>query len=173
MGNERLTLTQEVMAATITRITGKSVETLFNDLTDQQRSKLKEALPEEINRIFESKEERKTSLYVLYGLHRIFLDEEFCPKSGWGNPVRGTDIGIGDDIERLYRIQTIYWEISYEVTVSVESYVRLLDIMIEALIRLNHDVDSKEDFKAVVNKLKYIKTPSPTQIILNQLKQIV
>lgn len=58
------------------------------------------------------------------------------------------------------------------MTVSVESYVRLLDIMIEALIRLNHDVDSKEDFKAVVNKLKYIKTPSPTQIILNQLKQI-
>lgn len=52
MGNERLTLTQEVMAATITRITGKSVETLLNDLTDQQRSKLKEALPEEINRIF-------------------------------------------------------------------------------------------------------------------------
>lgn len=172
LGTECLKLTQEVMAATITRITVKSVETLLNDLTDQQRRKLKEALPEKINRIFESKEERKTSLYVLYGLHRIFLDEELCPKSGWGNPVRGTDIVIGDDIERLYRIQTIFREISYPVTVSVESYVRLLDIMIEALIRLNHDVDSKEDFKAVVKKLEDIKTQSPTQIILKQITEI-
>lgn len=77
------------MAATISRLTGKSVETLFNDLTDQEESYLKETLSKEFNRIFESKEERKKSVHVLYRLHKLFLDEELCPKSDWGNPVGG------------------------------------------------------------------------------------
>lgn len=77
------------METTISRMTGKSVETLLNDLTDQEENKLNKALPAEFNRIFYSKEERKTSFYVLYSLHRIFLDEELCPKSGWGNSIRG------------------------------------------------------------------------------------
>lgn len=46
---EGLKLTQEVMAATITRETGKSVKTL----TDQEKNKLKEMLPEESRRILE------------------------------------------------------------------------------------------------------------------------
>lgn len=173
LGTEGRKLTQEVMAATITKFTGKSVETLLNDLTDQGESKLKEALPEELKCIFESIEERKTSFYVLYGLHRIFLGEELCPKSGWGNPVRGKNLGKGDDIERLYRIQTILGEISNPAQISVKGYIRLLDIMYKALIRLNHDVDSKEDFKAVVKKLKDIKTQSLTQIILKQITEIL
>lgn len=56
------------MAATIRRLTGRSVETLFKDLTDQEESKLKEILSEEFNCNFESKEERKKSVHVLYSL---------------------------------------------------------------------------------------------------------
>lgn len=157
LGKEGLKLTEEVMAATIRRLTGRSVETLFKDLTDQKESKLKETLSEEFNRIFESKEERKKSVHVFYILLKFFLEEELWPKSGWGNPVLGKNLGIGDDIERLYRIQTIFREISNPTEISVKGYTRLLDIMYIALIRLDRDVDSKEDFKAGVQKLKQIK----------------
>lgn len=160
------------MAATFSRLTGKSVETFFNDLTDQEERKLKETLSEEFKRIFESKEERKKSVYVLYILHKFVLEEELCPKSGWGNPVWGKNLGIGDDIERLYRIQTIFRGISNPTEISVKGYTRLLEIMHKALIRLDHDVDSKEDFIAVVQKLKKIKNQSPTQIILKQITEI-
>lgn len=44
--------------------------------------------------------------------------------------------------------------------------------MYKALIRLDHDVDSKEDFKAVVLKLKQIKNQSPTEFIFNQITEI-
>lgn len=159
------------MAATIRRLTGRSVETLFKDLSDQEESKLKEPLSEEFNRIFESKEERKNSVHVLYSLLKLFLEEERCPKSGWGNPVWGENLGIGDDIERLYRIQTIFRGISNPTEISVKGYTRLLDIMYKALIRLDHDVDSKEDFKAVVQKLKQIKNLSLTQNILKQITE--
>lgn len=160
------------MAATISRLTGKSVETSFNDLTNQEESKLKETLSEEFKRIFESKEERKKSVHVLYSFLKFVLEEERCPKSGWGNPVGGENLGIGDDIERLYRIDTIFREISDPTKISVKGYTRLLDIMYKALIRLDHDVDSKEDFKTVVQKLKHIKNQSLTQIILKQITEI-
>nr|XP_034299181.1 uncharacterized protein LOC105321429 isoform X10 [Crassostrea gigas] len=172
LGKEGLELTQEVMAATIRRLTRRSVETLFKDLTDQEESKLKETLSGEFDHIFESKEERKKSVHVLYSLYKLFLDEELCPKSGWGNPVWGENLGIGDDIERLYRIHTILREISDPTKISVKGYTRLLDIMYKALIRLDHDVDSKEDFKAVVQKLKHIKNQNLTQTILKQITEI-
>lgn len=41
--NESVKLTQNVMTATITRITGKLVKTLLNNLTVQDKSKLREA----------------------------------------------------------------------------------------------------------------------------------
>lgn len=167
---EGLKLTVEVMAATISENTGKAVETLLDDLTDQDKRKLKEALPEEFSRILESKEERKTSFLVLYGLHLIYNDKEQSPKSGWGKPVRGKDIGIGDDVERLYRIQNIVREISNQETVSVESYTRLLDTMIKALARFNHKSDS-EDFKAAVKKLKDVKNQKMTNIILKNIRE--
>lgn len=170
---EGLKLTQEVVTATLTRETGKSVETLINSLTDQEKNKLKEMLPEESHRVFESKTERGTSLHVSYGLHRIILNEEKSPKSGWGNQVRGTDIGIGDDVERLNRIQTIVPGIPNPVTVSVESYIRLLDIMIEALIRLDPYAEFKEDYKLLSYNLKNIKNPNLTQTMLKTITDIV
>ncbi|XP_065936147.1 uncharacterized protein [Magallana gigas] len=161
-------LMQEVMAATITRETGKLVKTLI----DQEKSKLKAMLPEESHRILESKTEHDTSIHVSYGLHRIILDEEKSPKLGWGNPVRETDTGIGDDVERLYRIQTIVQGISNPVTLSVESYIRLLDIMLKALIRLDHDGKFKEDYKLLSYKLKSIKNPNLTQTMLKTITDI-
>lgn len=59
---------------------------------------------EDFNCIFELKEECKKLVYVLYSLFKFVFEEEFCLKLGWGNFVWGKNFGIGDDIERLYRI---------------------------------------------------------------------
>lgn len=142
-------------------------------LTDQERSKLKAMLPEESRRILESERERNTSFQVSYGLHRIILNEEKSPKSGRGNPVRGKDIGIGDDVERLYRIQNIVQKISNPVSVSAESYIRLLDFMIEAFIRLDPDAEFKEDYKLLSYKLESIKNPNLTQTMSEKITDIV
>lgn len=138
LGTKGLILSQEVMAATIFRKKGKSTKTLI----DQEKKTLIEVLSQEHLRILESENECGTSFHVSYGLHQIYLDEAQSPKSGWGNPVKGKDIGIGDDVERLNRIQTIYSNISNPETISVENYIRLLDIMVKALTRLD---DAKFD----------------------------
>lgn len=157
LGKKGQKLTREVMTAVITRETGKSVKMLLNNLSDQDKSKLKRVMPDESHRIFDSKTEHATSSHVLYGLHQIFLDENHHPKSGWGNPVRNTDIDIGDDVERLHMIVTIFLGISDPVNVSVENYIRLLDIMFEALTRLNPGAEFEEDLKTFANEITCLK----------------
>lgn len=149
---EGLKLTQDILTAVFTRETGKSAKLLLKNFTDQEEIKLKEVIPEQSRCILYSEEERGTSLNVLYGFHRIFLDEKLHPKSGWGNAVRETDIGIGDDVERLYRIySTIESYIQNPVNVSIESYIRLLDIIIKTLTRLYPFAE----FKKKLKKLDY------------------
>lgn len=104
----------------------------------------------EFNCIFELKEECKKLVYVLYRLYKFFFDEEFCLKLDWGNFVGGENFGIGDDIERLYRIYIIFWEILDFIKILVKGYIRFLDIMYKIFIRLDYDVDLKEDCKVVV-----------------------
>lgn len=153
LSTECLKLTREVMTATITREIGKSAETLLENLTDQDKSKLIEILPGESHRIIESQTELGKSFYVPYGLLRIYLDKKQSPKSGWGNPVKGTDIGVGDDIERLFRIQIIVQDIAKPDSVSVENYIGLLDIMIESLTRLDPNDEFKDEINAIAWKL--------------------
>lgn len=155
-----LELTQEVVTAVFTRETGKSAKMLLEKFTDQEKNKLKEEMSEESRHILDLEEEPERSLHVLYGLHRLFLDEKLHPKSGWGNPVREIDIGVGDDVERLHRIySTIESNIQNPVNVSIESYTRLLDIIIKALKRMDHVAE----FEKKLKKLDY-------NIILRQAK---
>nr|XP_034299166.1 uncharacterized protein LOC117680747 isoform X2 [Crassostrea gigas] len=172
LDTEGLKLTQEVITATITRETKNPVKIVLNNLSDQEKNKIKAMLPEESHRVLESKTEHDTSIHVSYGLHRIIHDEEKSPKSGWGNPVRETDTGIGDDVERLYRIQNIVQGITNPVTVSVENYIRLLDIMIKALIRLDPGAEFKEEYKLISYKLESIKNPK-TQTMLGKITEFV
>lgn len=153
LSTQCLKLTREVMTATITRVSGVSVETLLGNLTNQEKRNLIEILPEESHRIIESQTEHGISFYVPYGLLRIYLDKKQSPKSGWGNPVKGTDIGIGDDIERLYRIQIIVQDIAKPDSVSVENYIGLLDIMIKSLKRLDPYGEFKDEINAIAWKL--------------------
>lgn len=146
------------MTATITRETGESVTTLLENLTDQEKSKIMEMLPEKLHRIIESKAEHGISFCVLYGLLRIYLDKRQSPKSGWGNPIKGTDISIEADIERLYRIQTIVQGIEEPDTVSVELYIRLLDIMIKSLTRLDPYNEFKDEVEAFAKEITCLKT---------------
>lgn len=148
-----LKLTRKVLTATITRVSGVSVETLLGNLTDQEIRNLEEILPDESHCIIQSQTEHGIPVHVSYGLLRIYLDKRQSPKSDWVNPVKGIYIGIGDDIERLYRIQTIVQDIAKPDSVSVESYIRLLDIMIKSLTRLDPDDEFKDEINAIAWKL--------------------
>lgn len=52
---------------------------------------------------------------------------------------------------------------SNPVTVSVKRYVRLLDIMIEALNRLDTGAELKEDYKLLSYEMKSIKNQTLTK----------
>lgn len=122
---------------------------LLDSLPDQDKTQLKKLIPEELHRIFESEFERCTSFHVLYGLLQFTLDREDHPISGWGNLVRGKDVGIGDDVERLHRIQTIVRGISYPENIPVDSCLRLLHIMTKALTRLDRDAQFEKHLKTL------------------------
>lgn len=123
--------------------------------------------------ILKDSSESEQSINVAYNLLRKNLGKEHYPKSGWGNPVLEKDIGIGDDIERLYKVHTVFKNIEKQMTVSVESYIRLFDIMIEALLRLDPDTEFKEDYKKLSDELKSIKNPNLTQTVLKTITDIV
>lgn len=147
---EGLKISQEVMEVVSTRITGKSVQELVADET------VMNTLAENIAEEFCLSDVQRQNLFIIsYSLLRIFLDEKYHPKSGWGNPVIEKDIGIGDDIERFYNIHSILYgiHVSDPDTVSVESYIRLLDIMVEALTRL----DSEADLRTLNKEITCIK----------------
>lgn len=143
------TLTPKVMAAVIKKMTGKTVRELLDN--ENVQKKVENFLKDGRNHITRSKEGEE-SIHVSYALLRIFLDEKHHPKSDWSNPVKDEDIGIGDDKDRLFRIFTITENTPDPKLLSVESYNRLLDIMVKAFIRLDLHVDAqfKEDIKASI-----------------------
>lgn len=138
------------MEAIITRITGKSIQELVADET--VKTTLAENMPEEF--CHSNANKQCQNLFIIsYSLLRIYLDEKYHPKSGWGNPVIEKDICIGDDIQRLYDIHSIVCGISQPDIVSVESYIRMLDTMMEVLTRLDPDAD----FRALAKEITIIK----------------
>lgn len=145
------------METIITRTTEKSVNDLLADKTVV--NSLVDIMPDEFYFPKANVQCQKT-LIRLHSLLRINLDEKYHPKSGWGNPVIEKDTGIGDDIERLNRIRFIVCEISDRTpeTVSVESYIKLLDIMVESLIRLDPDAKFKEKLKSLATEITCFKT---------------
>lgn len=58
------------------------------------------------------------------------------------------------------------------MTVSIESYIRLLDIMVKALLRLDPGTEFKENYKLLSYKLKSIKSPNLTQAMVNKFLKI-
>ncbi|XP_078337494.1 uncharacterized protein LOC111137658 isoform X2 [Crassostrea virginica] len=158
--NEGLDLIQEVLRLVITRTVGRTPEDLLAD--EAVKSKLKTILPIESHINLSNQKEGGTSVGVLYGLIQLYSAEK--PKSGWGKPVRGGDIGISADVERLHRIFSIFKEIQDPKIISVDNYTRLLDIMLTACTRLDtadgeHE-DSDDTLKAkckvLADKLKTI-----------------
>ena len=97
----------------------------------------------------------QTSIHALYGLIQLHSGRE--PKSGWDNPVKGSDTGIRDDVDRLFQIFRIPEEISNPVAISVDNYTRLFDVLLPALTRLDSNGALKDKHKVLADKLKAIK----------------
>lgn len=163
------TLTPKVMAAVIKKMTGKTVKELLYD--KNVKMEVRNLLRDETIHIVHA-EKGEDSIHVSYALLRMFLDKEHHPISGWGNPVKDKDIDIGDDIDRLFRIFTITEKISNPNMLSVESYNRLLDIMVKAFTRLDLHVDAqfKEDIKAFILKCR---STSLTEKVKNFIEYIL
>lgn len=119
----------------ITRTVGKTPEELLSDET--VKTNLIEILPEESRGFLSCQTMSITSLDVLYGLIQLRSNKE--PKSGWGKPVKKSDIEIGDDVERLHRVFSIFKKISNPAAMSLESYVFLLEKVLTACTRLEPD----------------------------------
>lgn len=171
---EGLKLSREVMAAIITSETGKSVKELVDDENVLNNLISDEVFPKEYYWSTENENCKSSSIiHTSHSLLQIHLNANSHPKSGWGNPVRGTDVGTGDDIERLNRIFIIFRGISSPVELSVKSYIRLLDTMIETLTRLDPDAKFKENVEVLIKKLTSIKTPTLTQRVVKIISGFV
>lgn len=137
----------------ITRNVGKTPEELLAD--EAVKNELKTILPEESLSILSNQEKCVTSIHVFHGLIQLYSGN--VPKSGWGKPVRGSDIGIGDDVERLHRVYSIFKEISNPKTISVDNYTRLLYKMLTACTRLDTaDGEHKDSDDALKVKCKVL-----------------
>ena len=169
-------LCPEVLRLVIIRTAGKTPTELLAD--EAVTNKLKTILPEHCHRTLSSQTERETSIDVLYCLIQLYSGEK--PKSGWGKPVKGSDTGICDDVERLHRVFSICKEISNLVNISTDNYARLFDILLPALIRLGSDgklKDSdgalKDKYKALADKLKAILNPTWLQSVHKTINSFV
>lgn len=120
----------------------------------------------EICHIFPNNSLEHEPIQVLHALLQISLEEKHYPKSGWANPVRETDTGIGDDVVRLFNVQTLVQETNSNGTTYVECYIRQLEDMIRALTRLNSGAKFKNENKALAKKIKKIKSRRSTKTIL-------
>lgn len=148
-------LSQEVMVTAIAMITGKSAKELLDDETIKKKAR--EDLFETYYHILKDSLKSEKPIPASNKLSRINLGKEHHSNSVWGNP------STVEDVERLNKIQIIVHDISNSVTVSVEEYIGLLDVMIGAIIRLDPDAVIKEDYKLLSYKLKSIKKPNMTQ----------
>lgn len=90
----------------------------------------------------------KTSRFSIYG-------KLVSPNS---DPDNGTDISTTNDMNRLRKISTIVRDITDPYTVSVERYIRLLDIMIKSLTTLDADDQFKDELEAFSKDFTCLKT---------------
>ena len=139
----------------IIRTVGRTPGELLTDETVQIN--LKRILPVQSHHLLTG----QTSIHALYGLIQLYSSKE--PKSCWGNPVKGSDTGIGDDVDRLYRIFRIREEISNPVAISVDNYTRLFYVLLSALTRLDSDGAFKDKHKVLADNLKTISNSTLMQ----------
>ncbi|XP_062605984.1 uncharacterized protein LOC134267782 isoform X2 [Saccostrea cucullata] len=128
------------------------VTDLQSYLTDESKiSKVKELLPTEYQSSV-SIDSIKKSIPVMYAILQLSLDKGHQPKSGWGQEIKDRDTGVGDDVERLYRVHELYREIANPAQVSIDGYTRLFKVLFKAVDRLDVKGQCKEDYQEFVKK---------------------
>ncbi|XP_062569211.1 uncharacterized protein LOC134231288 [Saccostrea cucullata] len=122
-------------------------------LTDESKvSKVKELLPAEYQASVSFDSIDKKSIPVMYAILQLSPENELQPKSGWGQGVKDRDTGVGDDVERLYRVHTLIREIANPEQVSIDGYTRLFKVLFEAVDRLDVRGHCKEDYQKFIQK---------------------
>ncbi|XP_056007038.1 uncharacterized protein LOC125664393 isoform X2 [Ostrea edulis] len=124
-------------------------DSYFKD--ESKKALLKSALPPEFHSAHDFESEYRHSIPVMYAILHVSLSEK-QPKSGWGQKVKDTDTGVGDDVERVYRAHTLSREIQNAENISVDGYVRLFEMLIGAVERLDIKGKCSEDYREIVKR---------------------
>ncbi|XP_056007095.1 uncharacterized protein LOC125664388 [Ostrea edulis] len=118
---------------------------------------VKTVLPPEYHSAIDSDSEYRRSIPVIYTILQVSLSEDHQPKSGWGQKVKDTDTGVGDDIERVYQAHTLHREIQNPEEIYVDGYVRLFEMLIGAVKRLDIKGKCNEDYREIVRRWENIQ----------------
>ncbi|XP_056007157.1 uncharacterized protein LOC125664396 isoform X2 [Ostrea edulis] len=130
-------------------------DSYFHD--ESKKASVKSVLPPEYHSAIDPDSESKKSIPVMYAILQLSLGEEHRPKSGWGQMVNDTDTGVGDDVERVYKVHTLSREIQNPEEISVDGYIRLLEMFIDAVNRLDVRGKYSEDYREIVRRWENIQ----------------
>ncbi|XP_056007046.1 uncharacterized protein LOC130046607 isoform X2 [Ostrea edulis] len=130
-------------------------DSFFQDET--KKALIKSVLPPEYHSAIETEAEYRNAIPVMYAILQVALDEEHQPKSGWGQRVKDSDTGVGDDVERVYQACTLSREIHNPEEISVDGYERLFDMLIGPVERLDIKGKCSEDYREIVRRWENIQ----------------
>ncbi|XP_056007289.1 uncharacterized protein LOC130050773 [Ostrea edulis] len=119
---------------------------------ESKKGLVKSVLPTEYHSAVDSDSEYRNSIPVCYTILQLSLSAEHEPKSGWGQRVEDLDTGVGDDVERVYQAHTLSREIHNPEEISVDVYVRLFEMLIGAVERLDIKRKCSEDYREIVRR---------------------
>ncbi|XP_056007087.1 uncharacterized protein LOC130050753 isoform X2 [Ostrea edulis] len=119
---------------------------------ESEIASVKTVLPKEYHSALDPKSEDRHSIPVCYSILKVSLSAEHQPKSGWDQKVKDTDTGIGDDIERVIRAYTLSREIHTPEEISVNGYVRLFEMIMGAVERLDRKGKCSEYYREIVRR---------------------
>jgi hypothetical protein len=124
---------------------------------ESKKRELKAVLPPEYHAAVYPEAEYRKSVPVMYAILQLSLGAEHQPKSGWGQEVKDTDTGVGDDVERVYQVHTLRREIQDAKKISADGYEKLFEMLIGAAERLNIKGKCSEEYKEIARRWEKIK----------------
>ncbi|XP_056007105.1 uncharacterized protein LOC125664403 [Ostrea edulis] len=127
----------------------------FQDET--KRASVKTVLLPEYHSAIVTEAEDRHSIPVCYTILQLSLSVEHRSKSGWGKKVKDTDTGVGDDVERVHQVHTLSRGIQNPEEISVDGYVRLFEMLIGAVERLDIKGKCSEDYREIVRRWENIQ----------------
>jgi hypothetical protein len=149
----------------VVKIYVENPHSYFQD--NSKKDLVKALLPPEYHSVLDYKYEYRNSIPVCYAILHLSLSAEHQPKSGWGQKVKDTDTGLGDDVERVHQVHIMSREIDNSEKISSDGYGRLFEMLVGAMERLDVKGKCSEDYRDIVRRWENIQRK---QWVMDKLK---